>query len=175
MRIKENQIERIENLIEKGHIVQGSAIAGKKRHLIEIEDELYSICKENNEEVPFWVSLLQTTPVELGNCGITDDNDSFVDKKISYCQSLLKDLCSRYYIQKNLDANLEQTLEMKEQTRVSKKAIRISKYAIIISIISVIVAFIATYLTTKTTKISLDEKQYNALYQILSKDSKNGE
>ena len=50
IRIKESQIERIEELIEKGHTVQSSAIAGKKRYLAKIQDVLYSICKENNEE-----------------------------------------------------------------------------------------------------------------------------
>lgn len=175
MIIKESQIERIEELIEKGQTVQSSAIAGKKRYLAEIQDVLYSICKENNEETPIWVYLLQTAPVKIGSSGITVDVNLFIDKQIEYCQSFLKDIRFRYYTQKNIEVSQEQTIEMKKQTRLSIKSYYISKSAIAVSIVSALLALFAAYQSTKITKISLDEKQYNSIYQILSKDSLNAE
>ena len=175
MTIKREQINRIEALIEKSYTIQGAALEGKKRYLTEIQDVFYSICKENNEDVPVWVYLLQTAPVKIGSSGITIDIDSFIDKQLGYCQSLLEDIRSRYYIQKNIEVSQEQTIEMKKQTRLSKKAYCISKFAIAVSVVSALFALFAAYLSTKTTKISLDEKQYNSIYQILSKDSLNAE
>lgn len=171
MTIRDQQIERIEALIENSYTIQGSALEGKKHYLTEIQDVLYSICEENKEEVPVWVYLLQTTPVKIGSNGITVDIESFIDKQIGYCHGLLKDISSRYYIQKNIEASKEQTIEMKKQTRLSKKAYCISKFAIAVSVVSALFALFAAYQSTKTTKISLDEKQYNSIYQILSKDS----
>ena len=175
MTIKDEQIECIETLIEKSYTIQGVALEGKKQYLTEIQDVLYSICVENKEEVPVWVYLLQTAPVKIGSNGITVDIESFIDKQIGYCHGLLKDISSRYYIQKNIEACQEQTIEMKKQTRLSKKAYCISKFAIAVSIVSALFAFFAAYQSTKTTKISLDEKQYNSIYQILSKDSVSAE
>ena len=171
MKIRNNQIERIEVLIEKGHIVQSFSIAGKKQYLAEIQDILYSICKENNEEVPVWVFLLQTAPVKIGTSGIKVDIDLFIDKQIDFCQSLLKDIYSRYYNQKKNEASQEQTIEMKKQTKLSEKSYYISKFAIAISLVSALLALFAAYQSTKTTKFLLDEKQYNSLYQTLSRDS----
>jgi hypothetical protein len=64
---------------------------------------------------------------------------------------------------------------MKKQTRLSKKAYCISKLAIAVSVVSALFALFAAYQSTRTTKISLDEKQYNSIYQILSKDTLNAE
>ena len=64
---------------------------------------------------------------------------------------------------------------MKKQTRLSIKSYYISKSAIAVSIVSALLALFAAYQSTKITKISLDEKQYNSIYQILSKDSLNAE
>jgi len=175
MTIKDKQIERIETLIEKSHTIQGVALEGKKNYLTEIQDVLYSICVENKEEVPLWVYLLQTAPVKIGSNGITVDFESFINKQIGYCHGLLKDISSRYYIQKNIEASQEQTIEMKKQTRLSKKAYRVSWFAIGVSIVSAFFALFAAYQSTKTTKISLDEKQYNSIYQMISKDSLNAE
>ena len=175
MTIKREQIDRIEALIEKSYTIQGAALEGKKHYLTEIQDVLYSICVENKEEVPLWVYLLQTAPVKIGRSGITVDIESFIDKQIGYCYSLLKDISSRYYIQKNIEASQEQTNEMKKQTRLSKKAYCISKLAIAVSVVSALFALFAAYQSTRTTKISLDEKQYNSIYQILSKDTLNTE
>lgn len=175
MEIKDSQIKSIETLIEKGYTVQSSAIAGKKRYLTEIQDVLYSICNENNEDIPIWVFLLQTAPVKTGSSETNDEINLFIDNQIVYCHNLLEDLRSIYYIQKNLKISQEQSNEMKKQTRLSKKAYNISKFAIAVSIVSVVIALFATYQTTKNTKISLDEKQYNSLYQILSKDSLSAE
>lgn len=168
MTIRDQQIERIEALIENSYTIQGSALEGKKHYLTEIQDVLYSICEENKEEVPVWVYLLQTAPVKIGSNGITVDIESFIDKQIGYCHGLLKDISSRYYIQKNIEASKDQTIEMKKQTRISKKAYCISKFAIAVSIVSALFAFFAAYQSTKTTKISLDDKQYNSIYRILS-------
>lgn len=175
MTIRDQQIERIEALIENSYTIQGSALEGKKHYLTEIQDVLYSICEENKEEVPVWVYLLQTAPVKIGSNGITVDIESFIDKQIGYCHSLLKDISSRYYIQKNIEASKEQTIEMKKQSRLSKKAYCISKFAIAVSVVSALFALFAAYQSTKTTKILLDEKQYNSIYQILSKDSLKAE
>ena len=175
MTIRDQQIESIEALIENSYTIQGSALEGKKHYLTEIQDVLYSICEENKEEVPVWVYLLQTAPVKIGSNGITVDIESFIDKQIGYCHGLLKDISSRYYIQKNIEASKEQTIEMKKQTRLSKKAYCISKFAIAVSVVSALFALFAAYQSTKTTKISLDEKQYNSIYQILSKDSLKAE
>ena len=175
MTIRNQQIELIEALIEKGFTIQGVALEGKKNYLTEIQDVLYSICVENKEEVPVWVYLLQTSPVKIGSNGITVGLDLFIDKQIGFCHGLLKDISSRYYIQKNIEASQEQTIEMKKQTRLSKKAYRVSWFAIVVSIVSACFSLFAAYQSTKTTKISLDEKQYNSIYQLISKDSLNAE
>jgi len=64
---------------------------------------------------------------------------------------------------------------MKKQTRLSTKSYYISKSAIAVSIVSALLALFAAYQSTKITKISLDEKQYKSIYQIISKDSLNTE
>lgn len=102
MIIKESQIERIEELIEKGHTVQSSAIAGKKRYLAEIQDVLYSICKENNEETPIWVYLLQTAPVKIGSSGITVDVNLFIDKQFRNYQVII--------VRKKMESEIKFTL-----------------------------------------------------------------
>ena len=171
MTIRNQQIERIEALIEKSYTIQCAALEGKKRYLTEIQDVLYSICVENKEDVPVWVYLLQTAPVKICSNGISVDIASFINSQIVYCQGLLEELSSKYYRQKNLFVSFEQKEEMKKQSILSKKSIRISKWAIAVSVISALVSIFAVFQNTRSNKISLDETQYNAIYQILSRDS----
>ncbi len=171
MTIRNQQIERIEALIEKSYTIQGEALEGKKRYLTEIQDVIYTICVENKEDVPVWVYLLQTAPVKIGSNGIGVDVASFINSQIVYCQGLLDELRSKYYRRKNLFVSFEQKEEMKKQTILSKKSFCISKWAIAVSVISALVSIFAAFQNTRSNKISLDETQYNAIYQILSKDS----
>lgn len=109
MKNKESQIRELESLINEGIMTQSHALEGKKNFLKKVQEWIGNNCKENKEDIPYWVYTLQTEVVKVNNETQSSTRDEFLSKQLVYCLQLLQDMRTVYYTQKQLEESQHQT------------------------------------------------------------------
>ena len=108
MIITNKQIIMLSSLIAEGLSVQKDAAEGKKSYLKKVKSTLVAFCKENNEDCPFWMELLDIPIVSVSEpMNICDS--SYPDTYVTLMVQLLKDVREEYYLARQLKESHNQT------------------------------------------------------------------
>lgn len=171
MEIRENQIQKINELINEGLVCQSFAIEGKKKYIEKVQQWLGEVCNENKESVPFWVWLISVPKIHIRSGeDYVENGEQFYSDRLKLCMQQLEDLRLNYYQRLELEYNREQAKNAQNSLKYTQKSLRISIYGLIISIIVPILISIIT-ITCCTSSVKLDNSQYQDLKSILINDS----
>lgn len=160
MTITDKQQKQLAELINEGIYCQSSTINAKKDYIDKLQDWLGSICKDNNEEVPFWVDMLKVHRFVLGPENEVESDEQLYSRSVSYSIQELNTLQSQFFLQKKIDYD--------------KKQICYLRLSLIISILSVIaVSYVPVYVAKCcTSTIKIDNDQFNRIERGFSFDEK---
>ena len=156
MTINDKQRQQLEEFINEGISSQSSALNGQKRYIEKLQEWLGGVCKENQEEIPFWVYKINIPKVYIGTEIRFEDERNFYSEAISLSLQELRSLQSKYEMQKRIDSD--------------QKQIKYMRCSLVFSLIAIIVAvfipFIMAKCCTSTTK--LEDRQFQELKMMLS-------
>lgn len=151
MTINDKQRLQLEELINEGISCQSSALEGKKKYIKMLQEWLCGVCKENQEEIPFWVYKLNLPKVYIGTEVRVEDERTFYSEAISLSLQELRSLQSNYEMQKRIFSD--------------QKQIKYMRLSLIISIITIMVTVLAKCCTTT---IKLEEEQFKEFITKIS-------
>ena len=174
MRINDDTIKVIENLICEGIVCKNRAAEGKKHFVGNALSTLCRIYEENDLEIPDWIRT------QMNGCKIglevksVEDDTSYYNHLWDYSLYLLQDLRSSYYNQKQLEESRnqtdeaeKQTYESQKQTEEAKKSNNTAVKALVISICAVVVSIFAICISQCSRTIHIDNTQYDEIKAIL--------
>ena len=174
MRINDDTIKVIENLICEGIVCKNRAAEGKKHFVGNALSTLCKIYEENDLEIPDWIRT-QMNGCKMGlEVKSVEDDTSYYNHLWDYSLNLLQDLRSSYYAQKKLEECKKQTseaekqtLEAVSQTKEARKSNNTAIGALVISGFAVIVAIAAICVSQCTQTIHMDDSQFDEVKTIL--------
>ena len=109
MKVTKHQISKLESIINEGFLAKDYAIEGRKNYLNKVQTWIDSTCKENNEDTPIWLYMIQTEKVSVAGSTLPDDKIDFIGKQIECCIQMLQDMRTVYYTQLQLEESHKQT------------------------------------------------------------------
>ena len=156
MTITDKQQKQLAELINEGIYCQSSTINAKKDYIDKLKDWIESICKENNDEVPFWVDMLKVHRIVLGLENEFESDEQLCSRSVSYSIQELYTLQSQFFLQKKID--------------YAKKQICYLRWSLIFSILSVIAVSCVPIYVAKccTSTIKIDNDQFNRIEEVSS-------
>ena len=163
MTIDDKHIQQIEELINEGISCQTSALEGKKYFIKKLQDWLGNICKERQEEIPFWVYKLSIPKIYVGREIRSEDEEKFYSESISLSLQELRRVQSNYEMHKRIDSDQRQ--------------IKYMRHSLLLSIIAIIIATFIPLFTAIccTTTTKLEEGQFQELKTAVSSFNYAGE
>lgn len=139
----EQQLEKLNELIDEGFAVKTKTLEGKKNFLKSVQAFVGYTYTENGKDVPLWVYLILVKPITIGDNIPQADEKTFVDKQINDCLDHLLDMRSRHNDNLHTKINLRLAEESTKQSLYAKRANDFAVIAAIISFLSFIVSIIA--------------------------------
>lgn len=139
----EQQLEKLNELIDEGFAVKTKTLEGKKNFLKSVQAFVGYTYTENGKDVPLWVYLILVKPITIGDNIPQADEKTFVDKQINVCLDHLLDMRSRHNDNLHTEINLRLAEESTKQSLYAKRANDYAVIAAIISFLSFIVSIIA--------------------------------
>ena len=139
----EQQLEKLNELIDAGFAVKTTTLEGKKNFLKSVQAFVGYTYTENGKDVPLWVYLILVKPITIGDNIPQADEKTFVDKQINDCLDHLLDMRSRHNDNLHTEINLRLAEESTKQSLYARRANDYAVIAAIISFLSFIVSIIA--------------------------------